>query len=111
MSRQEFENEDWMFAVGADSFTGSFLQIWKQPHDQQDTPLLVIDNMGVRPSGDNMGLPHGTNRLIEETVERYRLAMEHGNPRPNIDAGTICSFAHSLGFSRDIDMDIYRVLD
>lgn len=111
MSRKEFEVDDWMFAVGADPFTGSFLQIWRQPHDQQDTPLLVIDNMGVRPSGNNMGLPHRTNRLIEETTERYRLARQHGNPRPNIDAGTISEFAYSLGFAKDIDMEIFKVLD
>jgi hypothetical protein len=100
-----------MFAVGADPFTGSFFQIWKQPHSEQDLPVLVIDNMGVRPWPEPLGLPHQTCRLIAETTERYRLAREHGNPKPNIDAGTICLFAHSLGFPGDIDMEIYKVLD
>ncbi len=116
MSRTEFSNERWLVAVGADHVTGSFLQVWPQPHEGYDRPRLVIDNMGARlqaPSEDTTELPLLPLSVLEELGRvrvRFQVAAQAGNTRPNIDAETIIRFAKLLGFE-GIEAEVYGVLD
>lgn len=117
MSRVEKETGLWMIAFGADHATGSYVQIWVQPHNDRDCPAVVIDNLGVRLSDlehsgfDQRSFPQETMRIIDETADRYAEARTHTNSRPNIDPDTITRLAVSLGFLRTIDRDIRVALN
>ena len=111
MSRREVENEKWMIAIGADSVTGSFIQVWNQPHDEQDQPIIVIDNMGVSPREDLSSTPGTFQAIVTETAQRFELARSKGNHYPNLDADTMCRMAKALGFDSSVDRIIYEALD
>lgn len=104
MSRTAFENDNYYLVVGVDRITASFMQVWQQPHDEQDSALLVIDNTGVR------GELNVCAGLIKETKQRFTISRQNGNPYPNLDAETICRFAKKIGF-QNIDLQIYNALD
>jgi len=107
MSREEFENSDYMVAVGVDRATSAFVQVWKQPHMERDEPLLVVDSMGVRTSKGISKTPAGLRDIVEETRRRFTASrISH----PNVDAETIVRIVESVGFS-DLDRDVYRILD
>lgn len=112
MSRFEHENKQFMSAFGADPFTGSFVQVWEQPHLEQDNAVVVIDNMGVRI------LQHYDSQLTplqESKLDSIRLRFEQaragGNDRPNIDAETAADLLTAFGFDRSIEKAIYKAFD
>lgn len=110
MSRAEFFNKEWMVAFGADHVCGSWVQIWEQPHDEQDTPLVDINNSGVNVYGDTQKLPEMARKYLDGVVARYEYARLGGNMYPNIDADTISTLLAKVGFP-GMSKDVYRVLD
>lgn len=103
MSRVEKENANFMVAFGADSTTGSYLQVWHQPHEMEDGAFIRIDNLGVaveddRPIATEDIIGASAWRYLMNIKERYQFARGHGNPAPNVDADTIAVFLAKLGF-------------
>lgn len=111
MSRVEFENKEWMIAVGVDGYTSSFLQVWVQPHDDQDEAIAIIDNRGVMAGEESSSTPGPFKDLLEDTRQRFEYSRRHGNSKPNLDAATMCRMAKALGFDEDVAREIYRILD
>ncbi len=108
MSRECFNNEQYQLVVGVDRLTSSFIQVWHQPAEEQDFPILIIDNMGVQ---EDLEVPNELKTLVEETKDRFKRSREKGNLYPNLDAATIFRFADKLGFNQDIHLKIYSILD
>lgn len=103
MSRIEKENNKYMVAFGADHATGSYLQVWHQPHELEDGAFIRIDANGVsldeeRPIRVEDIVGESAWKYLMGIKERYRLANGHGNARPNIDAETMSIFLAKLGF-------------
>ena len=104
MSRIEKENDKYMVAFGADHATGSFLQVWHQPHELEDGAFIRIDANGVafdddRPISIEDILGESAWRYLTGIKERYALARRNGNTRPNLDAETMLIFLTKLGFT------------
>ena len=112
MSRVEKEIEKYMAAFGVDHATGTFVQIWEQPHDDQDAPLVRIDNMGIwTPLDYEEKLSESVQDFLNDIHQRYIYSKRHGNPRPNIDAGTVGRLLVMLGFDPEIEREVYRTFD
>jgi len=110
MSRKEFENAQYMVAAGVDHTTSAFVQVWRQPHGEQDEPLVVVDSMGVRLCPGYERTPLGLRILLAETKERFELSRGRGVDRPNLDAQTVILMAQSVGIE-GIDRDIFALWD
>src|SRR5436190_21560071 len=95
MSRFTMDNEKYHFVMGADRTTSAFFQIWQQHHEEQDMPLIGVDNQGVHIYGD---IPDGLKRKIKELIDRFEISKQKGNLYPNIDLETINDIARRLGF-------------
>lgn len=110
MSRVEHSNDKFMVAFGADELTGSFVQIWAQPLDDQDTSLVAIDNMGVRTISDIFKLPESALKYINSISSRFDYARENGNQHPNIDHTTVTQLLNMLGF-HNMGAEVKRTFD
>lgn len=115
MSRVQKENANFMVAFGADSTTGSYLQVWHQPHEMEDGAFIRIDNLGVaiddeRPIAPEDILGASAWRYLMQIKERYQFARSHGNPAPNLDAETMAIFLTKLGFP-GLGRDVRAALD
>lgn len=110
MSRTEVKNVIFAAAFGADAVTGSFVQIWAQPMEDQEMPLVIIDNRGVRRYEGFSNLPYFAQRYIEEIENRFDIAHRSGNSHPNIDAQSIGVLLAKCGMPGH-EKDIYRALD
>lgn len=104
MSRIEKNNDKFMVAFGADSATGSFVQVWHQPAEAQDGAFIRIDNQGVElddeqpvPVADIIG--ESAWKYLMGIKARYELAARGGNVAPNIDYETASVFLVKLGFT------------
>ena len=112
MSREEHETEKYMAAFGVDKATGTFIQVWEQPHTEQDEPLVCIDNMGVRALHDcDTKLTEEVVDLLSDVMQRFAYSKRHGNPHPNIDAGTVGKLLTMLGFDPQVEREVYRAFD
>lgn len=104
MSRTEKSSDKFDVAFGVDVITGTFVQVWHHPMDEQDGSFIHINNRGVEVDEDQ---PVSVKDIIGESAwnylmgikARYRLAQENGNPAPNIDAETVSIFLTKLGFA------------
>jgi len=103
MTRIEKSNEKYMVAFGVDRVTGSFVQVWQQPHDEQDGALIRIDNQGVLLDEEQ---PIALEDIIGTSAwnylmgikSRYEIAGRGGNNAPNIDYETASILLTKLGF-------------
>lgn len=115
MSRIEKKNEKFAIAFGADGTTGSYVQVWHNPMDEQDGAFINVNNLGVSVDEDQ---PVTVKDIIGESAwqylmgikVRYKLAKENGNPRPNIDYETASIFLTKLGFP-GLKPEIYAAFD
>jgi hypothetical protein len=112
MSRIERSNERFMIAFGVDRVTSAYVQVWAQPHEEQDTYLLAIDNLGVHLSRteEEPAIPLITNmlngtdflervcRLVTQFERRFSDAKRAGNPYPNLGVSDILEVAQVFGF-------------
>jgi hypothetical protein len=112
MPREEFETEEYMAAVGVDRHTGTFVQVWKQPHQEQDGAALIIDNRGVLVYDKEVvdGFPPAALAYLDGITARYEYARDGGNNAPNIDAETVGTFLSRMGFP-SLTMKIYKIFD
>jgi hypothetical protein len=110
MSRVEFNNKDWRFVAGSDDVTGTFMQIWIQPADEQDCAIVSIDNQGVTSYFEDWIPPSrwlAIRNLIDETDKRYKASNIKYS---NLDFVPICKFRQLLGFDKSIDRQIYEAI-
>jgi len=115
MGRIEKSNEKFMVAFGADHATGSFLQVWHQPHAEQDGAFVVIDANGVAiddhyPIRVEDILGASAWRYLTGIRERFTYARANGNTRPNLDAETMTIFLVKLGFV-GLGKEVHAALD
>lgn len=103
MSRKTWDNREWHFVAGADRVTSSFFELWRQPWEEQDCPVLMANNTGIAVYEEE-GLPTDLLRAIKDLRSLYELARRLGNPYPNLD------WAHVSHFARIADFHIEREL-
>lgn len=120
MSRFSESNQQFEFVYGVDPVTSVFVQIWRQPSEEQDEPLFAVDNMGVRVSEEQIEsgaqLPPTLRSLHEQLRVRFATSRASGNRYPNLDAETVCGLASAVGFTpangfAEIRREIYHNLD
>lgn len=111
MSREEVIGENLTIAFGVDTITGAFAQLWTNPADEQDAPLIRIDSNGIDIIIEaEPAFPPPLKRFVADLVERYRV-FEAKNPgdRPNIGEQDVIALARAAGGFPEIAMDVYRV--
>jgi hypothetical protein len=114
MSRTEIENDNWMIAIGVDHATGPFMQVWKQPHGEQDGCFLRMDWNGVSLDKDIEGfeVPKPALREIGKLAMRFDAAFQQGNRQPNIHPEDILGLAKHFGFNtEEITRQVFAALD
>lgn len=98
MSRFSKENIKYSFVFGLDRATGPFFQVWQQPAEDMEVPVVQADRMGIRADLQQAAaMNRRLARLFQHTDERFQMAREMGNLYPNLDAGTINDFAEACG--------------
>lgn len=85
-----------MVCWGVDHATGTFCQVWAQPHDEQDEPLVTIDNLGVRSIAK--ALKPEVNAFLNSVKARFQAAKAQGNFYPNVDEETVAQLFAFFGF-------------
>ncbi|HEY2510157.1 MAG TPA: hypothetical protein VGI39_04855 [Polyangiaceae bacterium] len=104
MSRVEKHNDRFAIAFGVDHVTSSYVQVWRQPMDKQEQPLIVIDNQGTRYSrlaAERMMPPGLVDRaagFLRSVEHRFARARARGVPYPNLDAETAAALFELFGF-------------
>lgn len=117
MSRRTITNDQVAFVYGVDHATSGFIQVWALPEDDQDEPMLIVDNMGVRPSHDlykaflSIDLLRRVHRHFGRLGDRFQAAMNAGNPRPNITTSVVVAAAEIFGFHREDLPDLEEMWD
>jgi hypothetical protein len=99
MSLEQWANEDWMLAIGVDPVSSVFVQVWKQPTDEQDGALIIVDNQGVSLSVKPEELPAQLAREVAYLERRFQIGRDAGNRRPNLHADDVIKIASTVGFS------------
>ena len=90
MGRTEIQNERFVAAYGCTDLTGNFVEIWKQPVNEQTAPLLHIDNSGVTMTNQGRSnLPYAAKWLADEIRVLFQIAEEDGKESPKLDAMAI----------------------
>jgi hypothetical protein len=108
MSRVKKEGVKYMVAYGVDRVTSAYVQVWQQPHEEQDGAVITIDNRGVMVQNDF--IPDSkTDKFLENVRARFTFSRNHGNERPNIDEEVIARLARCVGVELS-EMEVYRVL-
>lgn len=112
MSRKEIVGEKFTIAFGIDVITGAFVQLWKNPADDQDCAFVIIDSDGVRIDEDLAGDSlHDELRtyLVNKVTSAFKRYKETHQDRPNIDEAIVITLAQRAGGFPDISADVYRV--
>jgi hypothetical protein len=96
VSRKTYDITDWCLIAGFDSTTSTFVEVWRQPYDDQDQPVLMVNNTGVRVYDDN--LPPAVLRAMTHLRGLFADAKSMGNPYPNLGAEHANLIARAFGF-------------
>jgi hypothetical protein len=111
MSSQAWDNDKWHFVAGVDHVTSSFFQVWRQPHEEFDCPVISANNQGIFVSNgyadeDEDGndrpewnLPQSLSRIVEDFEHLFATCRRTGIPYPNLDWEHADKVARACGFN------------
>lgn len=100
MSRKEIVGQQFTLAFGVDHHTGPFLQLWKNPAEDQDGAFIRVDNTGVMVD-DDIDVSKDVNPETERYLNNLKDSFKK-YPGRHIGEDHVITFAQLVGGFGDI---------
>lgn len=112
MSRKEIVGEKLTIAFGVDHATGAFVQLWKNPINDQDASIVKIDSFGISGNKKSKHLSEEVRVFLDQTQKRFDLFKQNRpSERPNIDEQIVIDMAKHAGGFPDIAKEVYQIFN